>query len=121
MAFLQPGGAGPGEILSGLDSDNAIYDPQERFLISCFNFAKFHLAESELVEEPEMLLMYSDYAQNLGAQAPNRISTLAREFGFSQVDLLDQTSMPISKRNRKHDPLKLIKKKSFIQLWRIAR
>ena len=121
MSLLQPGGSGPGEILHSLDTDNAVYDPKERFLISSFNFAKFHLAHLDEALSPEMLLIYSDYAENLGVQAPNRIPTLAREFGFTQVDLLDRTRMPDSKRNRKQDPLKLIKRQSFIQLWRIAR
>lgn len=121
MSYLQPGGAGPGDILNALDTDNAVYDPKERFLISCLNFAKFHLSDSQEEElSPEMLLIYSDYAEHLGVQPPNRIPTLAREFGFAQVDLLDRTRMPASKRNRRHDPLKLIKKQSHIQLWRIA-
>lgn len=69
MSLLHPGGASPGEILSPLDTDNAVYDPRERFLISCLNFAKFHLALEGFEDSestPEMLLIYSNYAQLLG-------------------------------------------------------
>lgn len=42
--------------------DNAVYDPKEKFLLSCLNFAKFHLDGVD----GEMLLIYSDLATNLG-------------------------------------------------------
>jgi methylase of polypeptide subunit release factors len=42
--------------------ENAVYDDREKFLISSLNFAKFHLHP----EKGEMLLIYSDLAQNLG-------------------------------------------------------
>ena len=38
--------------------DNAVYDPQERFLKSAFNFCRLHLNK----ERGEMLLIYSDLA-----------------------------------------------------------
>ena len=38
--------------------DNGVYDPDEKFLKSAFNFAKIHLDKSG----GEMLLMYSDLA-----------------------------------------------------------
>ena len=41
--------------------ENAVYDPKERFLISCLNFAKYHLSD-----KGQMLLIYSDLATNLG-------------------------------------------------------
>ena len=75
------------------DMDNAIYDPKERFLMSCLNFAKFHLAEGT----GEMLLIYSDLATNLGIQDPDRVRTLANAFGLTRVDLLDQTELSLSK------------------------
>lgn len=43
------------------DFDNAIYDPDEQFLISTLNFAKHNLCP----EKGQMLLIYSDYAENL--------------------------------------------------------
>ena len=86
------------------DLDNAVYDPKEKFLISCLNFAKFHLDP----DNGEMLLVYSDLAVNLGLQEPNRIHDLASKFGFCKVTLIDQTSMPLTK--NLHDPLKMIKK-----------
>ena len=42
--------------------DNAVYDPKEQFLLSSFNFAKYHLCE----ENGNMLLIYSNLAENLG-------------------------------------------------------
>jgi hypothetical protein len=42
--------------------DNAIYDPKEKFLNSCLNFAKFHLDK----QKGEMFIIYSDLAYNLG-------------------------------------------------------
>ena len=38
--------------------DNGVYDPQERFLKSAFNFCKIHLDKAR----GEMLLVYSDLA-----------------------------------------------------------
>ena len=92
--------------------DNAVYDPKERFLNASLNFAKYHLCR----ERGEMLLIYSDLAANLGLQEPNKIALLADKFGMN-AEIVDQTSMPVPK--NKHDPLKLIKKESNIQLWRI--
>lgn len=42
--------------------DNAVFDPNEKFLHSSLNFAKFHMH----VNDGDMLLVYSDLAQNLG-------------------------------------------------------
>jgi len=52
--------------------ENAVYDPKERFLWSCLNFAKYHLSP-----DGEMLLIYSDLATNLGLQEPQRIQNLS--------------------------------------------
>ena len=87
--------------------DNAVYDPNEKFLISSLNFAKFHMDPST----GQMLLIYSDLAQNLGLQEPNRLPQLADQFGL-RIDLLDETNIPLSK--KQHDPLKMIKRQSKI-------
>lgn len=100
--------------LAQIDQDNAIYDPKEKFLISSLNFAKYHMSETG-----EMLIIYSDLAQNLGLQEPNRIKILAEQFGFSQAEVVDQTSMPLSK--NVNDPLKMIKKASNIQIWKVTK
>ena len=84
------------------DMDNAIYDPKEQFLISSLNFCKFHLDQNG-----HMLLIYSDFAYNLGVQDANRVEKLCKLFGM-QCELVDSTSMPLSK--NLHDPLKMVKK-----------
>ena len=85
-----------------LDPDNAIYDPEERFLISMFNFAKQNLAlpSPATPTTPELLLIYSDFAQKLGVQPAGRVRELGREFGFGSVEMVDRVRMPASKRNR---------------------
>ena len=39
------------------DQDNAVYDPNSEFLLSCLNFGRIHLREGG-----EMLIIYSDLA-----------------------------------------------------------
>ena len=84
-------------------TDDAVFDPNEKFLISSLNFAKYHLDP----KSGEMLLIYSNLAQNLGITEPNRVSTLSNEFGL-EATLLDETSIPMSK--KLNDPLKMIKR-----------
>jgi methylase of polypeptide subunit release factors len=48
-------------ISSNFDLDNAVYDPKEQFLLSSFNFAKYHMES-----DGEMLMIYSNLAANLG-------------------------------------------------------
>ena len=83
--------------------DNAIYDPNEKFLISSMNFAKYHMDP----KNGKMLMIYSDLAKNLGIQDPDRLPDLADKFGL-QINLIDETNIPLSK--KVHDPLKLIKR-----------
>jgi len=59
-------------------ADDAIFDPNEQFLMSSLNFAKYHLDPNS----GEMLLIYSNLAQNLGITEPNRVSTLSNDFGL---------------------------------------
>lgn len=91
-------------------TDDAVFDPNEQFLISSLNFAKHHLEPNS----GEMLLIYSNLAQNLGITEPNRVSTLSNDFGL-QATLLDETNIPMSK--KLNDPLKMVKRSSKIQLW----
>ena len=58
--------------------DNAVYDPEEKFLKSAFNFARIHLSK----DGGEMLLIYSDLAQILGLQQLNRVEDLASKYGL---------------------------------------
>lgn len=41
--------------------DNGVYDPDEKFLTSAFNYCRLHLSQ-----QGEMLLIYSDLAWQLG-------------------------------------------------------
>jgi methylase of polypeptide subunit release factors len=43
--------------------DNGVFDPEEKFLHSAFNFARLHLSKTG-----EMLMVYSDLAYQLGLQ-----------------------------------------------------
>ena len=84
-------------------TDDAVFDPNEKFLISSLNFAKHHLDP----KSGEMLLIYSNLAQNLGITEPNRVSTLSKDFGL-EATLLDETNIPMSK--KLNEPLKMIKR-----------
>ena len=81
--------------------------------MSTLNFAKHHLSP-----KGQLLLIYSDLAFNLGLQEPNRVLELCSQTGL-RCQLADSTSLPLGK--NPFDPLKLIKKKSNVQLWRITK
>ena len=51
-----------GSAASKFDLDLGVFDPNEQFLKSMMNFAKFHLDE----QKGELLVIYSDFASNLG-------------------------------------------------------
>ena len=104
-----------GSTLSKFDLDLGVYDPNEQFLKSMMNFAKFHMDE----KKGELLVIYSDFASNLGKQNPQRMQQLANQFGFSKIKMVSKVSMQV--RKNAFDPLKNIKKKSFVQLWRISK
>ena len=66
--------------------DNGVYDPDEKFLKSAFNFCRVHLDKTK----GEMLLIYSDLAYQLGLQSDNRVQELANLYGM-RAELLDRT------------------------------
>jgi len=66
--------------------DNGVYDPDEKFLKSAFNFAKVHLDRAV----GEMLLIHSDLAYQIGMQESTRVGDLATEYGL-RAELIDQT------------------------------
>jgi tRNA1(Val) A37 N6-methylase TrmN6 len=93
--------------------DNGVYDPQEKFLKSALNFCRIHLEKNG-----EMLLIYSDLAYQLGLQKENRVNELAEMYGM-RAELLDKTQLPLNKKPR--DPLRLIKRNSFVELYKVTK
>ena len=93
--------------------DNGVYDQDEKFLKSAFNYARIHLDK-----RGEMLLIYSDLAYQLGLQDETRIRDLAREYNM-RAELLDSTSLPLNK--KKNDPLREVKRNSKVQLFKITK
>jgi len=83
-------------------------------LKSALNFGKVHLDKSR----GEMLLIYSDLAYQLGLQGDNRVTELAHMYGM-RAELIDRTQMPLNKKPR--DPLRLIKRNSHVELYRVTR
>lgn len=65
-----------------------------------------------------MLIIYSDLAYQLGLQQKDALKTLSQKFGFKSCEVVDETSIPIGK--KMNDPLKLVKKTSKIQLFRLT-
>ena len=57
--------------------DNGVFDPDSKFLKSALNFARIHLTE-----QGEMLLIYSDYAYQLGLVGERHVEELAQESGL---------------------------------------
>ena len=94
--------------------DNGVYDPNEKFLKSAFNFCRVHLDKSK----GEMLLVYSDLAYQLGLQEDNRVKELATMYGL-RAELIDRTQMPLNKKPR--DPLRLIKRNSHVELYKVTK
>ena len=93
--------------------DNGVYDPEEKFLKSAFNFAKLHLSGEK---KGRFLLAYSDLAQILGLQEKERIEELCHKSGLV-IEEIYQTQMIPNK--RPFDPLINYKLEAKVQLYEI--
>lgn len=94
--------------------DNGVYDPDSTFLKSALNYARLHLKK----EGGQMLVMYSDLSYQLGLSSEHHLKELATAYGL-RAELLDFTQLPL---NRKpHDPLRVIKRNSKAQLFKIVK
>jgi len=65
-----------------------------------------------------MLLLYSDMNYQLGLTSEHHVKELANEYGL-RAELIDATQLPL---NRKpHDPLRVIKRNSKAQLFKLVK
>lgn len=78
--------------------DNAIYDPEYRFVKSALNFAKCHLTSTG-----EMIMIYSDLGEKIGLHNENFLSALCNDYQL-RAEMVDSTSMPVSR--KPYDPMK---------------
>jgi len=93
--------------------DNGVYDPDEVFLKSALNFARLHLSPEG---KGKMLLVYSDLAQIIGLQKPDRIEELCHRAGLYIEEVYEITMAPSKK---PYDPLVNYKAEASVQLFEI--
>jgi len=98
--------------LTPLDDGN--YDPDHQFIKSALNFARLHLKKVG----GEMLLLYSDLSFQLGLTSEHIVKEMSSEFGL-RAELIDATQLPLNK--RPNDPLRVIKRNSKAQLFKIVK
>jgi len=95
--------------------DNGVYDPEEVFLKSALNFARLHLSPEK---RGRMLLVYSDLAQIIGLQEPNRVEELIRRAGLYLDEVYE---VPMAPSKKPYDPLVNYKAEAKIQMFEICK
>ena len=93
--------------------DNGVYDPEEKFLKSALNFGRLHLSPGKV---GRMLLIYSDLAQILGIQKPERVEELIHHSGLFVEEIYQ---IPMRQSKKLYDPLVNYKAEANVQLFEI--
>ena len=104
-------------VFTQTDLENAVYDPDHKFLRSAFNFARIHLNRNN--PEAKFILIFSDISSILNVNEPDIIEKLALE---NKLKITNQKSRPSESRTTdNNDPLKNFKKESRILLYELKR
>jgi len=104
-------------VFSQTDLENGIYDPNHKFLKSCFNFVKVHLNRNN--PEARFVIIFSDLGSILNINEPDVIEKLALEYKFKITTKTSKTSEV--KPSDGYDPLKNFKKESKVLLYELKR
>jgi len=117
MIICNPPWVNASYVFSQTDLENAVYDPDHKFLRSCFNFAKIHLNRGN--SDSRLVIIFSDFGSILNVNEINIIENLASENKFK---ITVKKSKPSElKTNDGYDPLKNFKKESKILLYELKR
>lgn len=104
-------------VFSQTDLENGIYDPDHKFLKSCFNFARIHLNRNN--PDARFVLIFSDLGSILNINEPDLIEKLALEYKFT-ISFKNSKSSEV-KPSDGYDPLKNFKKQSKVLLYELRR
>jgi methylase of polypeptide subunit release factors len=104
-------------VFTQTDLENAVYDPDHKFLRSAFNFARNHLNRNN--REARFVVIFSDIGSILNVNEPEIIEKLALE---NKLKITNKKSKPCDvKTTDNNDPLKNFKKESKILLYELKR
>lgn len=104
-------------VFSQTDLENAIYDPDHKFLKSAFNFAKHHLNRNN--PNSRFVILFSDLGSILNVNQPDIVETLASEYKLAIT--VKKTRPGELKTSDGYDPLKNFKKESKVLLYELKR
>ena len=104
-------------VFTQTDLENAVYDPEHKFLRSAFNFAKIHLNRNN--PEARFVLIFSDIGSILNVNDTDIVEKLAVE---NKLIITNKKSKPSElKTTDNNDPLKNFKKEAKILLYEFKR
>jgi methylase of polypeptide subunit release factors len=104
-------------VFSQTDLENAIYDPDHKFLRSAFNFAMSHLNRNNA--NARFCIIFSDLGSILNVNEPDIIEKLALENKLKITSIKSKQSEAKTRDN--NDPLKNFKKESKVLIYELRR
>jgi methylase of polypeptide subunit release factors len=117
MIICNPPWINANYVFTQTDLENAVYDPDHKFLRSAFNFARNHLNRNN--KEARFVIIFSDIGSILNVNEPDIIEKLALE---NKLKITNKKVKPSDiKTTDNNDPLKNFKKESKIILYELKR
>lgn len=125
MIVVNPPWLNANFIFTQADLDNSVYDPENKFLKSAFNFAskkiilKIGIHLNRANKDARFIIIFSDLGDILNLNEPELVEKLALQFKLRITNV--QSKLSEQNLTNNLDPLKNYKKESKIILYELKR